>query len=504
MPSQEVVRPSAITGLKADLIEAVTNAYMAKRVPELTGLKYDHGECKDGEFRYKSPSPDNVFGFSLERDVGYYCSYPGGVWREDVLFAPDSEKSSDDSTYGTGSLFDAKGTYAMIESEVSSWIDPWADCHSPNEFANQINSIANVASQLYVGNEIVLGGQDVSPVGGDASSGASAVSDVRSAIDEVKLGTDDMRGPAIDAFQRTYVLDIERTLGGQRGLATAAGLAVTAEATAWNQTYISLRDFIKKAIHDFNDFAGAHGASGENIEATLGAVAAVAGLAAATGGVAFPPFGVVMGVVGGVATVGGLMFPATDPVNPAPLALGGGDYMAYWTAFKDGIKAINTDLETAENAITKGCHRMLADYHAYPDNYSIAQGQLGTAGRPGRRGPLPAVANRLQPHQDAADRRSGGIHRRSSAWLGRPARRCRRRGQPLITRAERVGPGLVAGGRGHGQRTQRALRLLCAGRRRGDRPPSARGEDGPSPGGALHCSVAGLPRDRRSAGDRNQ
>ena len=36
MPSQEVVRPSAITGLKADLIEAVTNAYMAKRVPELT------------------------------------------------------------------------------------------------------------------------------------------------------------------------------------------------------------------------------------------------------------------------------------------------------------------------------------------------------------------------------------------------------------------------------------------------------------------------------------
>ena len=83
-------------------------------------------------------------------------------------------------------------------------------------------------------------------------------------------------------------------------------------------------------------FAGAHGASGEYSEPALGAVAAA--------------------------------------VDPAPLALGGGDYMAYWTSFKDGIKDINTELETAENAITKGCHRMLADYHAYPDNYSIAQG----------------------------------------------------------------------------------------------------------------------------------
>jgi hypothetical protein len=258
MSSQEVLRPSVVTGLKADLVEAVTNAYMAKRVPELTGLKFDHGGCQDGEFRYKSPSADNVFGFSLESDVGYYCSYPGGVWREDETFAPDSEKSSDDSTYGTGDLFDAKGTYAMIESEVSSWIDPWGDCHSPNEFANQINSIANVAAQLYVGNEIVFGGQDVSPVDSDGSV-SSAVSDVRSAIDEVKVNTDDMRGLAIDAFQRTYVLDIERTLGGQRGLATAAGLAVTAEATAWNETYLSLRDFIEKAIHDFNDYAGTHG-----------------------------------------------------------------------------------------------------------------------------------------------------------------------------------------------------------------------------------------------------
>jgi hypothetical protein len=379
MSSQEVLRPSVVTGLKADLVEAVTNAYMAKRVPELTGLKFDHGGCQDGEFRYKSPSADNVFGFSLESDVGYYCSYPGGVWREDETFAPDSEKSSDDSTYGTGDLFDAKGTYAMIESEVSSWIDPWGDCHSPNEFANQINSIANVAAQLYVGNEIVFGGQDVSPVDSDGSV-SSAVSDVRSAIDEVKVNTDDMRGLAIDAFQRTYVLDIERTLGGQRGLATAAGLAVTAEATAWNETYLSLRDFIEKAIHDFNDYAGTHGGGGEATEATLGAVSAIAGLAGATAGVAFPPFGVAMGVVGGVATVGASMFPATAAVSPAPLALGGDDYLGYWTSFKDGIKEINTDLKTAENAIAEGCRRMLADYHAYPDNYHRQGEQVGPAG----------------------------------------------------------------------------------------------------------------------------
>jgi hypothetical protein len=132
MVSQEVVRPSAIAELKADLIEAVTNAYMAKRAPELSGLRFDHGECKDGEFRYKSPSADNVLGFSLEPDTGYYCSYPGGVWRVDETLMPDGTKAPGDSTYGTGNLFDAGATFAMIESEVSSWIDPWADCHSPN------------------------------------------------------------------------------------------------------------------------------------------------------------------------------------------------------------------------------------------------------------------------------------------------------------------------------------------------------------------------------------
>lgn len=375
MVSQEVVRPSAIAELKADLIEAVTNAYMAKRVPELSGLRFDRGECKDGEFRYKSPSPDNVLGFSLEGDVGYYCSYPGGVWREDETFLPDGEKASGDSTYGTGQLFDAGATFAMIESEVSSWVDPWTQCHSPNEFGNQIASMANVAAQLYIGNEIVFGGQSVAPVGSDdSSSGASAVSDVRSAIDEVKLETDDMRGLAIDAFQRSYVVDIERTIGGQRGLATAAGLAITAEATAWNETYVSLRDFVRKAIHDFNDYAGAHAGGGGRAEATLGAVAAVSGLAGATVGLAFPPFGAAMGVVGGVATVGGLMFSGAPAVAPRPLALGGGDFMAYWTSFKGGIKDINADLKAAEDAIVDGCRRMLSDYHAYPDNYSITKG----------------------------------------------------------------------------------------------------------------------------------
>jgi hypothetical protein len=372
--SKEVVRPGDITALKDDLVKAVTNAYMAKRVPELYGLTYDKGECDDGEFRYKSPSADNVLGFSLESDVGYYCSYPGGVWKEDVSFLPDIDHSDGDGIHGTGHLFDAAGVYAMVESEVSSWLDPFGDCHSPNEFANQINSVANVASQLYVGNEIVFGGQDVSPVGGDGAGTTSAVSDVRSAIDEVKLNTDDMRGLAIDAFQRTYVLDVERCIGGQRGLATAAGLAITAEAMAWNETYISMRDFVKKAIHDFNDYAGSHGGSGEGTAATLGAVSAISGLAGATVGIAFPPFGAAMGVVGGVATVGGLMFPATAAVAAAPLALSGGSYMEYWTSFKDGIKDINTDLRTAEEAIAEGCHRMLGDYHSYPDNYSITRG----------------------------------------------------------------------------------------------------------------------------------
>ena len=395
MADQEVVRPSAITALKADLIEAVTNAYMVKRIPELTGLKYDDGECRDGEFRYKSPSSDNALGFSLESDVGYYCSYPGGVWKEDVTFAPDSETSPDEVTHGKGDLFDAKATYEMIEQEVSAWIDPWGECHSPNEFTNQITSLANVAAQLYVGNEIVFGGQDVAPVAGDGSSVTSAVSDVRSAIDEVKLNTDDMRGLTIDAFQRTYVMDIERTIGGQRGLATAAGLAVTAEATAWNETYISARDFVTKAIHDFNDLAGSHGAEGKSPEAVLGAVSAIAGLAGATAGVAFPPFGVAMGVVGGAATVAALMFPATEMVEPAPLALGPGSYMDYWNSFKEGFKEIAKALREAELGIAEGCRRMLADYHAYPDNYSIGKGSSS-----GQQGPQDDAAPFLQSQVD--------------------------------------------------------------------------------------------------------
>lgn len=388
MADQEVVTPSDIAPLKDKLIEAVINAYMCKRIPETSDLyledQDDHeSSCDAGEFRYKQPAPDNVFGFSLEKDIGYYVSYPGGHWTEDVSLLPDIDAPRN--------LFDANAVYELCRAEVSKWIDPWVEtCPSPNEFENQINSIANVASQLYIGNEVVFGSGGSSSSDG-ASSPTSAVSDLRSAVDEIGIQVDSLKGNAINAFQRTYSEDIARTIGGQRGLVTAAGLAITAEATAWNQALITLRDFIKKATYDFNNYAGTQAAKGDNVEATLGAVSAIAGLAGATVGVAFPPFGVAMGVVGGVAGVASLMFGGQEAIEAKPLALDFGSYTDCWESFKDGIVDIAQDLANAEVAIAEGCQRILADYHANPDNYSLTQVTPRSDGR-GQQGPYDDLA----------------------------------------------------------------------------------------------------------------
>lgn len=367
----EVVRPQDLEPLKKPLVESVINAYMRKDFIDVGGLTSLEGSCKKGEFRFEA------FEFDVQGSAGrYYVSYPDGKWQEDETFWWDSDKSAGDQV-GEFTLFDATEKYAEIESMVNSWIDPWInECPSPNVFTNQINSIANVAKHLYIGDQVEFGAKgskanDNAPTSGDT--------DLRSAVDEFKVTlygvNGGMAGQAIDALQRTYTLDIARTIGGQRGLATAAGLAITAEAMALNAAYTTLRDFMKKATHDFNNFADCSGDGGEDVSAELNAVGAVAGLAGATVGIAFPPFGAAMGVVSGITGVASLMFSGDKPVKKDPLVLSGNSYAEYWTSFTNQIKAISKDLKDAEDDIAKGCNAILADYRNNPDNYSLTRGE---------------------------------------------------------------------------------------------------------------------------------
>lgn len=376
MAATEVVRPQDLAQYKSDLVEAVINAYMRDLnldVPGESGFHCTKGSCDDGRFTFWIEDG--------HEGAEYYCDYPSGQWHISNLLW-DYDQDTGDNVYDN-ELFDAKALYADLEQWVDQWIDPWTSrCPSPNVFTNQINSLANIAKQLYVGDQIVFGGQGVDAVGtADSTSGTSAISDLRSALDEMDLNLDDLRGQAIDALQRSYTYDVERTIGGQRGMATAAGLALTAEAMAWNETYISLRDFMRKATHDFNSFAGVESASGENVVALLGAVSAISGLAGGTIGAAFPPFGIAMAAVSGATAIAGLVFPTREATRADPLVLSGGDFSEQWSSFTDGIKRINTDLRDAEVSIAEACNRMIEDYQAFPDNYSItattAKGKQG-------------------------------------------------------------------------------------------------------------------------------
>lgn len=286
--STEVVRPQDLEAYKQPLVESVFNAYMTTQMPKDCHLKYDWGSCGQGEFRYY----DNADGCK------YYCYWPSGQWKEDIGWCHDPTRSPGDRSTPvddtSATLIDVTGAYNAIKENVSEWVDPWInDCQSPNVFTNQINSIANVANHLYIGDQVIFGAKGSKADGNSPISGNTDLSSSVKEIGEVPLYgvPGGMQGNAMDTFSRVYGSDIATTIGGQRGLATAAGPAITAQATALHSAYKTMRDFMKKARHDFNNFADCAGDGGEDISAELGAVGAVAGLAGASVGVAFPPFG---------------------------------------------------------------------------------------------------------------------------------------------------------------------------------------------------------------------
>lgn len=83
-----------------------------------------------------------------------------------------------------------------------SWIDPWVkDSPDPVEFTNQINSLATVARQLYVGNAPAPGSSGSAPTSADL--------DLWDALSELDISVDNT-SVAIDLFQRNYATDISR------------------------------------------------------------------------------------------------------------------------------------------------------------------------------------------------------------------------------------------------------------------------------------------------------
>lgn len=384
--SATVVTPDQVLSLdgrdlRTELHEAVINAYMMKYGAGVGGLRGNPekstliGSGDDAEFVFDyvrgGGRPDRNFG----------VKYPSGAWREVFLWAPDDDSVShgdsfDDWGGAEVTLFDATGKWEEIRQIVDSWLDPWVQrSPNPNDFKPAIDELAYIANQLYVGDARAgTPGAEDDPSSNASSSGPV---DFRTALEETGVKNTGISETSY-AFNSTYGEDIWHTVAGQQSMATALGLAVTAEAMAWNQTYKDLQQFIGVAIHDFNSYAASTSGSGQGTAVALSAVATVSGLAGGTVGVAFPPFGIAMAGVSASAALLGLMFPATAAAKDESVVLEGGDYMAYWGSFKQQLITISDNQATAEINITTGLYNVLEDERNTPDNYSLTRkGQVG-------------------------------------------------------------------------------------------------------------------------------
>lgn len=355
--------PGDLPPLREPLIESVINAYMAKAIPEQGPFEFDRGSCKDGEFRFKQ----SRFGM----DTKVYCSYPGGEWKVDQWLDPDDDRSTGDHIGEDLVLFDAAGTFAMVRSAVEEWIDPWIECSDPNRLTSQITGLAHVVDQLYVQDEVRVGGETVS--GGDSEGSTSVpVSDVLSAIVDMRSDLSSLNGLAIDALEYAYVNDVGLTISGQRALAAVAALAVGGEAEAWSRAFGDLVDFFTQATADFNSYAESSGASGQGGATTLSVISGTAGAASAAS-FAFPPAAAALGVISGLAGIGSAFWPTEEEVTATIVALSGDDFDSLWASFGESVRAVNSELVDAEYGLATMCRNVLADYGAHPDAFSITE-----------------------------------------------------------------------------------------------------------------------------------
>lgn len=374
----DVTTPSDLAPLKQPLIEAVTNAYFRKAMIFAEGdaagdgsvtpiIESTGGSCSEGKFsfRFTLMNPELITATTSHQ---IYVSYPGGKWREDVPLWFDHD---------TTGPFDAAAAYTTISDQVSAWIDPFLEGHSPNELTNQIASIAAIVDQLYVQDEVRIGGNPIAS-GDDDGKTSVPVSDVQTCIADIKSGLGDLSGLAIDALERAYTNDVGLTISGQRAMAIVAGLALTGEAAAWNKTYSDLETFFKNATTDFNSYAESHGASGQGTAQTLTIISGAATVA--TGATAaFPPASGTFGVIAGVAGIGAALWPQELAVEPTEIVLEGGSYGEYWNSFTRSVRAVDAELTNAESCLGTMCSRMVEEVGNNPDAFSIgSRGADGT------------------------------------------------------------------------------------------------------------------------------
>lgn len=378
--SDEVVRPQDLEPLKEPLVEAVIFAFMMNDKGLLGNLvgKPDESHIKNGSGTFKYTCPE-----ALDWDYGFTVTYPDGDWTFNVPIFPDESSSSDSSFTNNGTTyetFDAVGVWADLRERVSTWIDPWIQSPNPNEFKNQIASIADIIKQLYVQDEVQVGGQAVGAPGDDvATTTDSPLSDVRTAISDMKSFLGDLAGGAIDALETAYANDVALTISGQRALATVAGLTIAGEAMAWNNTYKNLKTLIQAATTDFESYAKSQSASGQDVVAGLTVVSGAATIGAGATA-AFPPFTGALAAVSGVAALGAALWPTQEARVPTEIMLGGGSPEEYWEAFERAIKDTDLELTYAENDLVAMCTNALNDLASNPDAYSITRKRAdGTA-----------------------------------------------------------------------------------------------------------------------------
>ena len=382
--ADEVGVPEDLLPLKEPLIEAVVNAYMAQKIPSEGPFEYEWGSCAKGEFRYKH----SRWGL----DSRAYCYYPDGNWMVDNL-GPDDDRSPGDRVGTELVLFDAKAVFDEIRETVSSWVDPWIACQSPEVFTNQIESMAYVVDQLYVQDEVTVGGRSVE---GDDPPGATSIPvlDVQSAIADMQSDLSSLNGLAIDALERSYVNDVGLTISGQRALAAVAALAIAGEAEAWSRAFGGLASLFDRATDDFNAFADTgEDAGGGSGGTTLAVISGTAGAASAAS-FAFPPAAAVLGVIAGLAGIGAAFWPPQEVGPDEPkilLVLDGGDFDSLWTSFKGLVEDVNGELVAAEHALSTMCRNVVAEYESYPEAFSITEN--GTRGVPQAGDNLPRFLN---------------------------------------------------------------------------------------------------------------
>jgi hypothetical protein len=376
--------PADLQPLKEPLVEAVIDAYMAKKMTEGTDFEFDHGGCDEGEFRYHVPR----FGI----DTKAYVSYPGGQWRIDQWLDPDDEV--DPGTHvGEITTFDATAVYAMVREAVEGWVDPWIACSDPNELTGTMRTLAKVVDELYVQDEVRIGD---STAGGEEGGTSVPVGDVQSAIADMRSYLSSLNGLAIDALENAYVNDVGLTISGQRAMAAVAALAVGGEAEAWSQAFGHLTDFFENATKDFASLAKSHGASGGGGSTALSVVSGVSGAASAAT-FAFPPAAATLGVISGLAGIGSLFWPSTTEVGHTNIALEGDDFDAMWESFKEGVRAVNSQIVEAEYSLAMMCRNVLEAFGEHPDSFSITS--RGRSGVPQAGDNLPRF---LQTDQDSA------------------------------------------------------------------------------------------------------